>query len=150
MSRFLSVIFVLLSIGAAHADEKLWMRKSTFGGKTALMLAGDGNSLYCTGCNFNNYGPIPIQRGIGVNEHTARNIQPWVSTLWVILARVDQGNRCGTGEWYTISFNTHNIEGINTYPFQCQPVEISVAEKGLGMVVIMTDHRGHRVVTEVQ
>jgi hypothetical protein len=150
MPYLLSVMFALITFGVAHADEVLWMRKSTFGGRTALMLAADGASLYCTGCNFYNYGPIPIQRGVSVTEQTAGNLQPWISTLWTILARVDQGNSCGTGDWYTISFNTHNIERINTSAFQCQPIEISVMEKGLGMRVIMTDRGGHRVVTEVQ
>src|SRR5438067_8746255 len=86
----------------AQADEVIWLRKSTFDGKTALMLSADRKTLYCVGCNFNNYGPIPIQRGVGVNEFVPANIDPWMSTLWIILARVSQGNSCGTGEWYTI------------------------------------------------
>jgi len=136
--------------GFACADEIIWMRKSTFGGKTALMLSANKQSLYCVGCNFNDYGMIPIQRGVAVNELVLQNLDPWVSTLWVVLAHVSNGRECATGEWYTISLNTHNIERINTSVFKCADVQVSVAEKGLGMVVTMTDRQGHRVVTEAR
>jgi hypothetical protein len=72
-----------------------------------------------------------------------------MSTLWVVLFRVDRGNR-REGEFYTILLNTHNLEHVDTSRFGCNSVNISVTEKGLGMVMSFTDRQGHREVREVQ
>ena len=109
----------LFGVGSALADELLWARKSKLGGLSTIAIARDG-TLYCTGCNFNNYGPIDIQRGPFVDTNVIRKMEPWVSTLWLVLFRVDQGNRCG-GEFYTISLYTHNLERIDTSRFNVTP-----------------------------
>jgi hypothetical protein len=105
--------------------------------------------LYCTGCNFNNYGPIAIQRGPGVDVNVIAELHPWISTLWVVLFRADRGNRC-EAEFYTISLNTHNLEHVDTSRFGCNSLNISVTEKGLGMAITFADGPGHREVREVQ
>jgi hypothetical protein len=137
-----------LSVDPALADQLLWARKSTFGGLSAISIAQDG-SLYCTGCNPDNYGPIPIQQGPGVDADVISLLEPWMSTLWVVLFRVDKGNRC-EGEFYTISLNTHNLEHVNTHRFGCASLNISMTDKELGMEMTLTDGFGHREVREVQ
>jgi hypothetical protein len=144
----LTVLALCLGVGSALPNELLWARKSTFGGLTTISIAQNG-TLFCTGCNFNNYGPIDIQRGPGVDASVIRELHPWMSTLWVVLFRVDKGNRC-EGDFYTISLNTHNLEHVNTSQFGCNSVNISVTDKGLGMVMTFTDGHGHREVREVQ
>jgi hypothetical protein len=137
-----------LSAISSHADELLWARKSTFGGLTTIQISPNGTP-YCTGCNFNNYGPIIIQRGPAVDSSVVGTLDPWISTLWVVLFRLDKGNNC-EGEFYSISLNTHNLEHIDTSQFGCNAVNISVTEKGLGMVITFTDGKGHRAIREVQ
>src|SRR5690242_11034745 len=150
MRKFKVVMVLVLCLGAGSslANELLWARKSTFGGLTTISIAQNG-TLFCTGCNFNNYGPIDIQRSPGVDANVIRELHPWMSTLWVVLFRVDKGNRC-EGDFYTISLNTHNLEHLNTSQFGCNSLNISVTEKGLGMVITFTDGHGHREVREVQ
>src|SRR5207253_498861 len=101
-----------VSASPALADELLWARKSAFGGLSTISISKDGTP-YCTGCNINNYGPIAIQRGPGVDSNVVRDLHPWMSTLWVVLFRVDKGNRC-EGDFYSISLNTHNLEHVDT------------------------------------
>jgi hypothetical protein len=150
MRKLTAVTALALSLGAgsALANELLWARKSTFGGLSTISIAQNG-MLYCTGCNFNNYGPIDIQRGPGVDANVIRELHPWMSTLWVVLFRVDKGNHC-EGDFYTISLNTHNLEHVDTSQFGCKSVNISVTEKGLGMVMTFTDGPSHREVREVR
>jgi hypothetical protein len=135
-------------VDLALADQLVWARKSTFGGLSAISIAQDG-SLYCTGCNSDNYGPIPIQRGLGVDADVIPFLEPWMSALWVVLFRVDKGNRC-EGDFYTISLNTHNLEHVNTSRLGCAALNISMTDKGLGMEMTFTDGLGHREVREVQ
>ena len=150
MLKLTAVTALVLGLGVdpALADELLWARKSAFGGLSAISIAHDG-SLYCTGCNSDNYGPIPIQRGLGVDDEVIRFLEPLMSSLWVVLFRVDKGNRC-EGDFYTISLNTHNLEQVNTSRFGCASLSISVTDKGLGTEVAFTDEVGHREVREVQ
>ena len=136
-----------LRIDPALADQLLWARKS-FGGLTAISIAQDG-SLYCTGCSSDNDGPIPIQRGRGVDADVVRLLDPWISSLWVVLFRVDKGNHC-EGDYYTISLNTHELEHINTSRFECASLNISMTEKELGVEITFTDELGHREVRDVQ
>jgi hypothetical protein len=56
-----------------------------------ISIEQDGS--YCAGCNSDNYGPIPIQRGFGVDAEVIDFLEPWMSSLWVVLFRVDKGNR---------------------------------------------------------
>jgi hypothetical protein len=137
-----------LGVNPALADELLWARKSAFGGLSAISIAHDG-SLYCTGCNSENYGPIPIQRGLGVSAEVIPFLEPWMSSLWVVLFRVDKGNRC-EGDFYTISLNSHSLEHVNTSRFECASLNISMADKGLATEVTFTDEVGHREVRGVQ
>jgi hypothetical protein len=149
--RKLTVVAVLalwLAAGSALGNELLWARKSTFGGVSTISIAQNG-TLYCTGCNFNNYGPIVIQRGPSVEVNVIGELHPWISTLWVVLFRVDKGNHC-EGDFYTISLNTHNLERVDTRLFGCNSVNVSVTEKGLGMLMTFTDRHGHREIREVQ
>ena len=150
MLKLTAVAALVLGLGVdpALADELLWARKSAFGGLSAISVAQDG-SLYCTGCNSDNYGPIPIQRGLGVDDEVIRFLEPLMSSLWVVLFRVDKGNRCES-DFYTISLNTHNLEQVNTSRFGCASLSISVTDKGLGMEMTFTDELGHREVREVQ
>ena len=150
MLKLTAVAALVLGLGVdpALADELLWARKSAFGGLSAISIAHDG-SLYCTGCNSDNYGPIPIQRGLGVDAEVIPFLEPWMSSLWVVLFRVDKGNRC-EGDFYTISLNAHNLEHVNTSRFECASLNISVTDKGLGTEVAFTDEVGHREVREVQ
>ena len=143
-----TALALCLGLGSALADELLWARKSTFGGLSTISI-GQNGTLYCTGCNRNIYGPIAIQRGPGVDADVIGELDPWMSTLWVVLFRVDMGNQF-EGNFYTISLNTHNLERIDTSRFGCNSVNISVADKGLGMVITFTDGKGHREVREVQ
>ena len=142
-----TILALCLGAGSALADELLWARKSTFGGLSTISIAQNG-VLYCTGCNFNDYGRIAIQRGPGVGANVTGELHPWMSTLWVVLFRVDRGNHC-EGDFFTISLNTHNLEHVNSSQFGCNSVNISVTEKGLGMVMTFTDGHGHREVHEV-
>jgi hypothetical protein len=137
-----------LVVDPAFADQLLWARKSTFGGLSAISIAQDG-FLYCTGCNSGNYGPIPIRRGLDVDADVISLLEPWMSTLWVVLFRVDKGNRC-EGEFYTVSLNTHNLEHVNTSRFGCASLNISMTDKELGMEMILTDEFGHREIRDVQ
>ena len=150
MLKLTAVAALVLGLGVdpALADELLWARKSAFGGLSAISIAHDG-SLYCTGCNSDNYGPIPIQRGLGVDAEVIPFLEPLMSSLWVVLFRVDKGNRC-EGDFYTISLNTHNLQHVNTSRFECAALNISVTDKGLGMEMTFTDELGHREVREVQ
>jgi hypothetical protein len=150
MLKVTAVTALVLGLGVdpTLADQLLWARKSTFGGLTAISIAEDG-SLYCTGCNSDNSGPIPIQRGLGVDADVVSLLDPWISSLWVVLFRVDKGNHC-EGDYYTISLNTHNLEQINTSRFGCASLNISMTEKELGMEITFTDELGHREVREVQ
>jgi hypothetical protein len=138
-------VFCVLVGSSAVADELLWARKSKLGGLTTIAI-GQNGTLYCTGCNFNNYGPIEIQRGPLVDTNEIRVMEPWMSTLWLVLFLVDQGNRCG-GEFYTLSLYTHNLERIDTSRFQCNPVNVSITDDG---ETTFTDKRGHREVLKVQ
>jgi hypothetical protein len=72
-----------------------------------------------------------------------------MSVLWVVLFRVDKGNRC-EGDFCTISLNTHNLEQVNTSRFECASLNISVTDKGLGIEMTFTDRLGRREVREVQ
>jgi len=108
----LTILALCLGAGSALADELLWARKSTFGGLSTISIAQNG-VLYCTGCNFNDYGRIAIQRGPGVGANVTGELHPWMSTLWVVLFRVDRGNHC-EGDFFTISLNTHNLEHVNS------------------------------------
>ena len=150
MLKLTAVAALVLGLGVdpALADELLWARKSAFGGLSAISIAHDG-SPYCTGCNSDNDGPIPIQRGLGVDDEVIRFLEPLMSSLWVVLFRVDKGNRCES-DFYTISLNTHNLEQVNTSRFGCASLSISVTDKGLGMEMTFTDELGHREVREVQ
>jgi hypothetical protein len=150
MLKLTAVTALVLGLGPdpALADELLWARKSTFGGLSAISIAQDG-SLYCTGCNSDNYGPIPIQRGLGVDDEVIRFLEPCMSSLWVVLFRVDRGNHC-EGDFYTISLNTHNLEHVNTSRFECASLNISMTDKGLGVQMTFMDEAGHRAVREVQ
>ena len=150
MLKLTAVAALVLGLGVdpALADELLWARKSAFGGLSAISIAHDG-SLYCTGCNSDNYGPIPIQRGLGVDAEVIPFLEPLMSSLWVVLFRVDKGNRC-EGDFYTISLNTHNLEHVNTSRFECASLNISVTDKGLGIEMTFTDRLGRREVREVQ
>ena len=143
-----TALVLALGVDSAPADQLLWARESTFGGLSAISIAQNG-SLYCTGCNSDNYGPIPIQRGLGVDADVTRFLEPWMSTLWVVLFRVDKGNHC-EGDFYTISLNTHNLEQVNTSRFECASLNISVTDKGLGIEMTFTDRLGRREVREVQ
>jgi hypothetical protein len=150
MPKFAVIIFLALIWGAssAPANELLWARKSTFGGLSTISIEQNG-ALYCTGCNFNNYGPIAIQRGPSVAANVINELHPWMSTLWVVLFRVDKGNHC-EGDFYTISLNTHNLERVDTSRFGCNSLNVVVTDKGLGMMMTLTDGKGHREVREVQ
>jgi len=150
MLKLTAVAALVLGLGVdpALADELLWARKSAFGGLSAISIAHDG-SLYCTGCNSDNYGPIPIQRGFGVDAEVIDFLEPWMSSLWVVLFRVDKGNRCES-DFYTISLNTHNLEHVNTNRFECASLNISMTDKGLGVSMTFMDEAGHRAVREVQ
>ena len=150
MLKLTAVAALVLGLGVdpALADELLWARKSAFGGLSAISIAHDG-SLYCTGCNSDNYGPIPIQRGLGVDAEVIPFLEPWMSSLWVVLFRVDKGNRC-EGDFYTISLNTHSLEHVNTSRFECASLNISVTDNELGMEMTFTDSLDRREVREVQ
>ena len=113
-----------------------------------ISIAQDG-SLYCAGCDSDNYGPVPIPRGLGVDADVIRFLELWMSVLWVVLFRVDKGNRC-EGDFCTISLNTHNLEQVNTSRFECASLNISVTDKGLGIEMTFTDRLGRREVREVQ
>jgi hypothetical protein len=147
--KVIAVTALVLALGldSALADQLLWARKG-IGGLSTISIAQDG-SLFCTGCNPDNYGPIPIRRGPGVDADVIHFLEPWESSLWVVLFRVDKGNRC-EGDFYTISLNTHSLEHVDTSRFGCAPVNISMTDKGLGMEVTFTDELGHREVREVQ
>jgi hypothetical protein len=140
-----TVVVLCLVVSSALADELLWARKSKLGGLSTIVIAQNG-TLYCTGCNFNNYGPIDIQRGPFVDIDVIRELEPWMSTLWLVLFRVDKGNRC-EGEFYTISLYTHNLERIDTSQFGCNPLNTSMTDNG---VLTFTDGKGHREVRKVQ
>ena len=150
MLKLTAVAALVLGLGVdpALADELLWARKSAFGGLSAISIAHDG-SPYCTGCNSDNDGPIPIQRGLGVDAEVVPFLELWMSSLWVVLFRVDKGNRC-EGDFYTISLNTHSLEHVNTSRFECASLNISVTDKGLGIEMTLTDRLGRREVREVQ
>lgn len=132
----------------ASADELLWARRSQMGGMTTIAI-GPGNQLYCTGCNINNYGRIPVQRGPTVDADIFQHMEPWMATPWVVLFTVSRGNSCAA-DLYTLSLNTHLLERVNTSRFQCREFDISVAERGTGMLITMADDRGRRVVAEVK
>ncbi len=94
--------------------------------------------------------PIPrLTDIVDASELIRSEMQGVIPTLWVVLFRVDKGNRC-EGDFYTISLNSDNLERLDTSRFGCNSVNISVTEKGLGMVMTLTDGRGHREVREVE
>jgi hypothetical protein len=141
-----AIAFALcLGAGSALADELLWAQKSKLGGLSTIAIAQNG-TLYCTGCNFNNYGRIDIQRGPFVETNVIGELEPWMSTFWLVLFRVDKGNRC-EGDFYTISLYTHNLERIDTSRFGCNPLNVSMTDNG---VIAFTDGKGHREVRKVQ
>jgi hypothetical protein len=55
---------LVLGLGAdpAQADQLLWARKG-IGGLSTISIAQDG-FLFCTGCDPDNYGPIPISEAL--------------------------------------------------------------------------------------
>jgi hypothetical protein len=55
----------------------------------------------------------------------------------------------GFGQMHPIPLNTHNLERVDTSLFVCNSVNISIADKDLGMVITVTDGHGHRKVQEV-
>jgi hypothetical protein len=150
MLKITAMTALILGLGAdpTLADQLLWAWKSAFGGLSAISVAQDG-SLYCTGCNSDDYGPIPIRPGVGVDADVVRSMEPWMSTLWVVLFCADKGNHC-EGDFYTISLNTHNLEHVNTSRFGCAPLNILMTDKDLGMEMTLKDKRGHREVREVR
>ena len=112
----ITVVALCLCTHSAVADELLWARKGMVGGMTTIGIA-QGKQLYCTGCNFYNHGRIQIQLGASVADPDVIDLlQPWMSTLWVLLLTWDRGNRCEK-EFYTISLSTHNLERVNTSQF---------------------------------
>jgi hypothetical protein len=109
--------YTFIAVGCCGPAALLMAQRSAssrraFGGLSAISIAHDG-SLYCTGCNSDNYGPISIQRGLGVNAEVIPSLEPWMSSLWVVSFRVDKGNRC-EGDFYTISLNTHTAWSTST------------------------------------
>ena len=147
MLKLTAVTALVLGLGVdpALADELLWARKSAFGGLSAISIAHDG-SPYCTGCNSDNDGPIPIQRGLGVDAEVVPFLELWMSSLWVVLFRVDKGNRCRVTS--TRSRSTHTTWSTNR--FECASLNISMTDKGLGVSMTFMDEAGHRAVREVQ
>lgn len=134
----------------AHADELLWARRSAyFGEQTAIWVGHDGE-LYCTSCDVSNHGRIPILRDPAVNKDAISVFTPWMSTLWVVLLREDQGNSCAKGEWYAISLESHRLERVNTDAFRCDDLDVSVAEQGLEMVITMSNKAGKTIVRRVK
>jgi hypothetical protein len=72
-----------------------------------------------------------------------------MSTLWVVLFRVDKGSRC-QDEFYTISLNRRNLEHVNTSRFGCASLNISMTDKELGVEMMLRDEFGHREIRDVQ
>jgi hypothetical protein len=91
----------------------------------------------------------PAKRGFGVDDEVIRFLEPWMSSLWVVLFPLDKGNRC-EGDFHTILLNTHNLEHVNTSRFGCASTNVSMTDKKLGMEMTFTEEVGHREVREVQ
>jgi hypothetical protein len=144
-------ILALYLSGSASADELLWAGRYMLG-LTTISIAQNG-TLYCTGCNVHNFydrGPIPIQRGPGVDAFLIRLMYPYMSTSGVVLFHVPGGSHCA-GSFYTISLGTHLLERVDTTSFACNEVNISVTSgEQSGMVMTLTDRQGHREVREVR
>jgi hypothetical protein len=149
MCKLTAVTMLALCLsGSASADELLWVGRYMLG-LTTISMARNG-TLYCTGCDFNNRGPIPIQRGIGVDAFMIRWLYHFMSTPGVVLFHVPGGSHC-EGSFYTISLYTHYLEKVDTSSFGCNEVDVSVASgERSGMVMTFTDREGHREVREVR
>ena len=150
---FICLVLFPSGIMAAQADTSktlMWARENKyFGGLTAVYRVQNGN-LYCVGCNFNNYGPIEIQRDIGVDADVLSNLEVWESTLWVILFRLDVGHQCSGNDWYSMSLNTHPLKHIDTTSLGCTQQTISVTDEGLGMVLTISNKQGKKEITHIQ
>lgn len=143
----LAAAVLLASPLAARADELLWARRNMIGGTSTVQVGPDGE-LSCTGCDVNAPGRrYPIRRAPGIALDQIRGMSPWMSSLWVVVFRVDGGNRC-EGDFYSVSLNTHLLERVNK--LGCASVNMTATEKGLGLVVTLTDDRGRKAVTEIR